>query len=83
VTGSGEQPGDDFDRHATADQLGGVRVTQYVHRERDPGARGDTGGEPVHGRVTQRLPDPPAEQVDEHVLSRTRRYLELMPVMCF
>jgi hypothetical protein len=30
----------------------------------------------VHRRVAQRLPGPPAEQVHEHVLSRTRRYLE-------
>ncbi len=63
-----EQPGDDLDRHAAADQLGGVRVPQHVRGEGDPGARGDAADQLVHRRVAQRLPDPPAEQVDEHVV---------------
>jgi len=78
-----EQPRDYLDRHAPADHLGGVAMAEHVGGKADPGPGGDAADQLVHRRVGHRCADLASEQVHEHVLSRTRRYLDLVPGMCF
>src|SRR5258705_120676 len=56
------------ERPAGGAQPGGGGGPQHGRGEGDPGGRGDGGDSWMHRRVAQRLPDPPAEEVDEHVV---------------
>lgn len=64
----GEEAGDDLDRHAPADELGGVGVAQHVGGELDAGPGPQHGHQLVDGGVAQRVAAPAAPQVDEHVV---------------
>jgi len=64
-----EALGHDLDRHALADQVGGMAMTEHVEVELDPGASPQPRDEAGHGLVAQRVAMRLAPEVDEDVVA--------------